>query len=100
MYIPEYFEQKDRQKSIAFMQLYNFAVMVSVKEELPVGTHLPFVIEERENDVVLVSHMSRANDQWKALEGKEVLVIFQEPHAYISPSPYEKQENVPTWNYI
>lgn len=100
MYIPKHFEQNDRHKSIAFMQQYNFAVIVSVREELPVGTHLPFVIEERGKEIVLVSHMSRANEQWKGLDGKEVLVIFQEPHAYISPSLYEKQQNVPTWNYI
>nr|WP_295675916.1 FMN-binding negative transcriptional regulator [uncultured Mucilaginibacter sp.] len=29
-----------------------------------------------------------------------VLVIFTEPHAYISPKNYEKVENVPTWNYL
>lgn len=45
--------------------------------------------------------MSRANDQWRSFsENNEVLVIFQGPHAYISPSSYEKQQNVPTWNYI
>jgi transcriptional regulator len=27
-------------------------------------------------------------------------VIFTEPHAYISPSNYEKEQNVPTWNYL
>ena len=30
----------------------------------------------------------------------ETLVIFQGPHAYISPTHYEKKQNVPTWNYI
>lgn len=29
-----------------------------------------------------------------------VLVIFTEPHAYISPSNYEKLQEVPTWNYL
>jgi transcriptional regulator len=28
------------------------------------------------------------------------LVIFTEPHAYISPSHYETEIVVPTWNYI
>lgn len=27
-------------------------------------------------------------------------MIFTEPHAYISPSNYEKIESVPTWDYI
>ena len=28
------------------------------------------------------------------------LVIFTEPHAYISPKNYPKEAEVPTWNYI
>ena len=30
----------------------------------------------------------------------QVLIIFSEPHAYISPANYTKELNVPTWNYI
>lgn len=100
MYIPKHFEQNDREKSIAFMRAYNFAIVVSVKDEIPIATHLPFVIEERENKIVLISHMSKANEQWKTFSDKDLLIIFSEPHAYISPTLYEKQQNVPTWNYI
>lgn len=100
MYIPKHFEQNDKASSIAFMQHYNFALLVSVKDAIPLATHLPFVIEERENNLVLISHMSIANDQWKTAIDKEVMVVFSEPHAYISPSLYEKQQNVPTWNYV
>jgi transcriptional regulator len=46
------------------------------------------------------AHMARANPLWKSWgEGNEVLVIFTGPHAYISPSWYEQQVTVPTWNY-
>ncbi len=100
MYIPKHFEQKDHQKSIAFMHAYNFAIVVSAQNEIPLATHLPFVIEERGDDLVLISHMSKVNEQWKTFSEKEVLVIFSEPHAYISPSLYEQQQNVPTWNYV
>ena len=100
MYIPKHFEQNDRTSTIAFMQNFNFALLVSVKDTIPVATHLPFVIEERDHDIVLISHMSKANDQWRTAKVKEVLVVFSEPHAYISPSHYEKQQNVPTWNYV
>ena len=100
MYIPKHFEQNDREKNIAFMRAYNFAIVVSVKGELPIATHLPFVIEERDSELVLISHMSKANEQWKTVAEKDVLVIFSEPHAYISPTLYEKQQNVPTWNYV
>jgi transcriptional regulator len=44
--------------------------------------------------------MARANPQWQHfLNGQEVLVIFQGPHAYISPSWYKTSPAVPTWNY-
>ena len=82
------------------MNAYNFGIVVSAKDELPLATHLPFVIEEREHEIVLISHMSKANEQWKTFSEKDVLVIFSEPHAYISPSLYEQPQNVPTWNYV
>jgi len=45
--------------------------------------------------------MARANAQWKDFDqGVEALVIFQGPHTYISPSWYETQPSVPTWNYV
>jgi len=100
MYIPKHFEQNDKEKSIAFMQAFNFALLISVKEESPIATHLPFVIEERNDEIVLVAHLSKANEQWKTFADKELLVVFSEPHAYISPTLYEKQQNVPTWNYV
>jgi transcriptional regulator len=44
--------------------------------------------------------MARANPQWRDFAaGREALVIFQGPHAYISPSWYESHPSVPTWNY-
>ena len=44
-------------------------------------------------------HMSRANPLWKTfVNNPEVLVIFQGPHTYISPTWYN-HVNVPTWNY-
>ncbi len=49
-----------------------------------------------------VAPMARANPQWRTFdETKEVLVIFQGPHAYVSPSWYvdEVELSVPTWNY-
>ncbi len=50
---------------------------------------------------MLRSHMAKANSQWKNFgNAKEVLVIFSEPHSYISPSLYDHKRNVPTWNYI
>jgi transcriptional regulator len=32
--------------------------------------------------------------------GAEALAIFHGPHGYVSPSVYEEQPSVPTWNYV
>lgn len=101
MYIPKHFEEKDRTLLIKFMREFNFAVLVTEEKGLPTATHLPFLIEERDDKIILKAHMSKANPQWKHFtDGKEVLVIFSEPHSYISPTLYEHKRNVPTWNYI
>lgn len=100
MYIPKHYAVTDQQALLDFMRAYSFATLVTVHEASPFATHLPFVVEEREGQVVLLSHMAIQNPQWKDLEaGQEALIIFQEPHAYVSPSLYEKELNVPTWNY-
>jgi transcriptional regulator len=100
MYIPPYYREKDHQILVSFMKAHNFANLVSVADNIPIATHLPFVLEERDEKLFLVSHMAKANPQWESFNENELLVIFQGPHAYISPDHYEKQQNVPTWNYI
>jgi len=48
----------------------------------------------------LRSHMAKANDQWQHfVSNQEILIIFNGPHSYISPSWYESKVAVPTWNY-
>ena len=100
MYIPKYFQLSDQQEAVNFMQRYSFATIISADNDIPVATHLPFLIETRVDKIVLCSHFAKANPQASALIDKCVLVIFTEPHAYISPTNYEKQTNVPTWNYL
>ena len=100
MYTPTHYQEIDLQKLLGFMREFSFATLITVQDNVPFATHLPFVIQEQEGQVVLLTHMAKQNPQWEDLEaGQEALVIFQEPHAYISPSLYEKQLNVPTWNY-
>lgn len=100
MYIPNLNQMTDRAAIIEFMQRFSFATLISSNDHLPVATHLPFVVKDDGTAVTLLSHFAKANDQWKAIMDHDVLVIFSEPHAYISPENYEKELNVPTWNYI
>ncbi len=100
MYIPNLFQLKDKSEQIAFMKQYSFATMVTIKGQIPIATQLPFVIEEQADKLVLTSHFALANEQTKYLDESISLVIFAEPHAYISPTHYDKLESVPTWDYL
>jgi transcriptional regulator len=100
MYIPKINLLDDKQEAIAFMQRYSFATIVTVNDSTPTATHLPFVVSLRDDELVLTSHFAKANPQANELLGGNSLVIFAEPHAYVSPKHYESQQNVPTWNYI
>ena len=100
MYIPDD-HQMPAGRVMPFMQAYPFATLVSVGANgLPIATHLPFIVEEQAGKLILTSHMARPNPQWAGLPGQQALVIFQEPHAYISPTHYDHELNVPTWNYL
>ena len=100
MYIPKLNLLTDRAEAVAFMKRFSFATIITAKDGLPTATHLPFLITLKDETIVLTSHFAKANEQWKDIESNKVLVIFSEPHAYISPKHYDKELNVPTWNYI
>src|SRR3569833_4421369 len=100
MYIPSFNSFTERQDIIAFMQRYSFASIVTVIDGKPEATHLPFLVKEENDKLILRSHFAKANPQAKSITESDSLVIFTEPHAYISPSNYETEKVVPTWNYI
>jgi transcriptional regulator len=101
MYIPKAFQQEDRATLHALMHHYSFATLVTQHDGLPFASHLPLTLRPDDGPQgTLVGHMARANPQWRDFApGQEVLVIFQGPHAYISPSWYALHPSVPTWNY-
>ncbi len=100
MYIPKHFQSHNRQEALAFMGAYSFAAIITSENEVPVATHLPFIVETRGENIVLSSHLAKPNPQHQHFTEKRALVIFTEPHAYISPKFYSKELNVPTWNYL
>src|SRR5947207_1838899 len=101
MYIPKAFREDDINTLHKLMREYSFATLITQHEGAPFATHLPFILDARHGpNGTLLAHMARANLQWHDfVDEQEVLVIFQGPHAYISPSWYEVELSVPTWNY-
>jgi transcriptional regulator len=99
MYIPNKFTISDLNEKHQFINEFAFGLIVSAKDTLQ-GTHLPFVLHPDEGDLgVLYAHCAKANPHWKVLENADVLVVFNGPHAYISPGWYASGPAVPTWNY-
>jgi transcriptional regulator len=101
MYIPTLFAEKDREKLHQFIESHSFGLLVSTHQHEPFASHLPFLLEpDAGPHGSLIGHMARANPQWRDLDGQQVLIVFSGPHAYISPTWYESQDVVPTWNYV
>jgi transcriptional regulator len=101
MYIPQAFREESVTKLASLIRDYSFATVVTYDGQSCFASHLPVLYHpDAGPHGTLVSHMARANPQWRHFaNGQEVLVIFQGPHAYISPSWYKTPLAVPTWNY-
>lgn len=66
-----------------------------------VASHYPVILDESpDEDIVIVSHFGRPDDELHELGQHEVLVIIQGPHDYVSSSFYEQDDFVPTWNHV
>jgi transcriptional regulator len=90
VYIPEFNRLTDRNEIVDFMKQFSFANIISARNNLPVATPLPFIISLKDDQIILSSHFAKANEQWMDIENNQVLIIFSEPHAYISPVNYDK----------
>jgi transcriptional regulator len=101
MYIPSSFRVEDAAKIAAFMRLHSFATLITDGGGAPFASHQPMLHHpESGSNGTLISHMARANPQWQHfVSGREALVVFHGPHSYISPSWYQTEPAVPTWNY-
>ncbi|MEE9325737.1 MAG: FMN-binding negative transcriptional regulator [Cocleimonas sp.] len=101
MHIPSSFKEDNPTKLLEIMQENAFATIITTDPDgLPVATSLPFLIKQKNDQFTLQAHFAKANPQWEHLEkNKQVLVTFNGPHCYISPTWYRAQ-GVPTWNYV
>ncbi len=101
MYVPRHNQLEDRAALVAYMRAYSFAALASSGPGGLMATHLPFVVEEEGGRITLLAHMAKANPQWREFAAAgDALVIFMQPHAYVSPRLYDSRQNVPTWNYV
>ena len=98
MYIPKHFTIQDEETKYEMIEQNSFATLFSQHNGAPYATHLPLLLNRE--TLTLSGHFARPNEQWKDSENQQVLAVFQGPHSYISPSWYETNKAVPTWNYV
>lgn len=97
MYIPKNQQMVEADAIKTFISDHGFAALISADLS---ATHLPFIYESEEGDFgCLYGHFARTNPHWKEAENQRVMIIFNGPHSYISPTWYRTQPAVPTWNY-
>jgi transcriptional regulator len=101
MYVPAHFAETNPATLHDFIERHSFGLLVSQVGGTPFATHLPLLLDR---DVgphgTLVGHMARANPHWREFAGQTALAVFSGPHAYVSPTWYESENVVPTWNYV
>jgi transcriptional regulator len=100
VYLPPAFTETRREALIAHIERHDFGMLVTHGSAGLIASQIPFLVEQREGQLLLQGHLARANPQLEDMDGRaEALAVFAGPHAYISPSWYEGGSAVPTWNY-
>lgn len=83
-----------------------FGLLVTCPDGQFATSYLPWRLDASDGPHgTLVGHLARYNPQWRVPPaGAEALVVFEGPHAYLSPAWYPGKRGdprqVPTWDYL
>lgn len=106
MYTPRHFEETRPQVLQSLIRQHPLATVVTQVDGELNANHIPLLFSAGPAPHgELQGHVARANPILNDLaHPHDVLMIFQGPNAYISPSWYEEKaltgKVVPTWNYL
>ena len=102
MYRPRHFDVDDAAVLRRFMREQSFALLVTAPKGVPTASHIPLFLDtDGDGPDRLLGHVAKANTQWRDFDGEtEAMAMFWGPHAYVSPSWYQSEKMVPTWNYV
>ena len=102
MYQPAHFVEQDPETLLDLMKTAPLATLIRGGAELSADI-LPLEVERVGDGWRITGHVARANPLWREADGQPVLVVFQGPQGYVSPSWYASKAQhhkvVPTWNY-
>lgn len=106
MYRPPVFREDRIDVLHDLIRAHPFATLITVGADGPEANHIPFALEPGVDGAsgTLRGHVAKPNPVWSENDPEaDVLVVFQGPHHYVTPSWYpskaEHGKVVPTWNY-
>jgi transcriptional regulator len=77
-----------------------WAVLVSHHDGQLVASHYPVLLDEDCDGLAVFTHVGRPNEELHGFGQREIMLIVQGVHGYISPSWYAPGETrAPTWNF-
>lgn len=98
MYIPKPFKVEDKTALFEFVEKWSFGDLITTTQGAINISQVPFLIDQEQG--VLYGHLAKQNGQLAELEvADDLTVIFKGPNAYISPTWYQSENMVPTWNF-
>ncbi|WP_322408921.1 FMN-binding negative transcriptional regulator [Microbacterium invictum] len=81
------------------VDLHPWATIVSATEQGLVASHYVVLLDDDRDDLTIVGHVGKPDDLIHGLGTRELLVVIQGPHGYVSPGWYGDVPAVPTWNF-
>ncbi|WP_438352809.1 FMN-binding negative transcriptional regulator [Microbacterium sp. CJ88] len=83
------------------IERHPWATLVSSTPDGLVASHYAVLLDADRDDLTIVGHVGKPDDLIHGLGERELLVVFQGPHGYISPNWYgDDVASVPTWNFV
>lgn len=102
VHVPDHFKLPD-ERLTELLATVRAGNLVTVHADGPLATFVPFHVEERAGNRVLVTHLVRNNPQVSTPMTGTGMVILDVTDAYLSPLWYATNDelpNVPTWDYV
>lgn len=84
----------------ALIAAHGWATLVTAGDGGLVVSHLPVLPDPSTGGLAVLGHLARTDAREHRLGEREVVLVVQGPHGYVSPSMYGAAPYVPTWNYV
>lgn len=94
------FAMTDVDETRRLIDLNPWVTLVSHTDDELVASHYAVMLDDTRDDLTIVGHVGKPDDAILGLGERELLVVVQGPHGYITPRWYGDVPAVPTWNFV